>query len=144
MSFEETSLKDLKVVAEFYGVETDGLKNSKRAYIDAIEADGVEYDDAWNQVLKPEDEEDDETTESEPEFFPAQASARVTAPAGTTILVKMERKNARYDVEANGRLYTFTRDNPYALLPENDVDVILDREEGFRIASPREVREFYG
>lgn len=139
MSFEKHSLPELKTVAEFYGVDTDELKNSKKAYIEAIEADGVEYADAWNQVLKPEEEED----EQEPEFFPETAKAEAPAPSGPVLLVKMDRKNRRYDVEANGRMYTFTFDNPYALMPEEDAEVICDREEGFRIASPREAKEFY-
>jgi hypothetical protein len=102
----------------------------------------VEYADAWNQVLKPED--DDEAEEAEPEFFPSQAKAPAgPALSGNTLLVKMDRKNRRYDTSANGRMYTFTFDNPYALMPEEDAEIICDREEGFRIASPREAKEFY-
>jgi hypothetical protein len=70
--------------------------------------------------------------------------AVVPAPKGPSLVVRMTRQNARYDAEANGRVYTFTKDNPFCVMPEGDAEVICDREEGFRIASPSETREFYG
>ena len=136
MSFETHTVKELKEVADFYGVDLAEVKG-KANIIAEIKADGVEYADAVKQVLAPDEPEDDDVVET-----PVIAPAAV--PAGPTLVVRMTRQNARYDVEANGRLYTFTREHPYASMPENDAEVITDREEGFRIASPSEVREFYG
>lgn len=58
---------------------------------------------------------------------------------GGVVLVKMERANPRYDV----RGYTFTSNNPFALVKEHEVDAILSHD-GFKIASPSEAQEFYG
>lgn len=135
MSFETRTVKELKEVADFYGVDLDAVKG-KAAIIAEIKDNGVEYGDAVRQVLEPEETEDDVVVET--------VVAAPAAPAGPTLVVRMTRLNARYDVEANGRLYTFTREHPYASMPESDAEIITDREEGFRIASPSEVREFYG
>jgi hypothetical protein len=137
MSFSTHTVKELKEVADFYGVDLENVKG-KAAIIAEIESDGVEYADAVKQVLAPDEPEDDD------EVVEAKAAAPVAAPAGPTLVVRMTRQNPRFDVEANGRLYTFTREHPYASMPEVDAEVITDREEGFRIASPSEVREFYG
>jgi hypothetical protein len=136
MSFEKHTVKELKEVAEFYGVDLAEVKG-KAAIIAEIQTDGVDYADAVKQVLAPDEPENDSVVET-----PVVAPAAV--PAGPTLVVRMTRQNARYDAEANGRLYTFTREHPYAAMPDADAEVITDREEGFRIASPSEVREFYG
>jgi hypothetical protein len=53
-------------------------------------------------------------------------------------LVKMERENILFD--NNG--YRFTQEHPYALVANKDVDDVLE-EDGFRLATPGEAREFY-
>lgn len=133
MSFEKHKVDELRAVAEFYGVDLSNAKN-KPAIIKEIELDGVEYEDAVKNVLDPEPVEDE---------VAAPAAAPVVDDRPKTI-VRMTRKNPTYEAEANGNIYRFTSDNPYVLLPEDDADVILEREEGFRVASPKEAREFYG
>lgn len=59
--------------------------------------------------------------------------------APSVVLVKMERENPRYDI----RGHKFTRENPFALVREDDADYIL-AQEGFKVASPREAKEYYG
>lgn len=61
------------------------------------------------------------------------------APVDTRVLVRMDRENPRYEV----RGYRFTSDNPFALVKEGDVDFVLSHEQGFKIASPNEAKEFY-
>ncbi len=134
MSYEKHTVKDLKEVAEYFGVDISSAKG-KEAIIAEINADGVEYADAVRLVLAP-----DEPAEVEEVVAPAQVIDDNTA----TVVVKMTRKNPTYEAEAHGRVYRFTKENPFVLLREDDADVILEREEGFRVASPKEVREFYG
>jgi len=55
-------------------------------------------------------------------------------------LVKMERKNPQY----NTRGHKFTQDHPYALVDREVCDYLLEKEDGFRMATPRELEEFYG
>jgi hypothetical protein len=63
----------------------------------------------------------------------------VTSEDKNLVLVKMDRENPRYDVMG----YTFTEQNPYIAMPENRAQKIFDSQEGFRLATPREVQEFY-
>lgn len=58
----------------------------------------------------------------------------------SVVLLKMERDNPRYDI----RGYSFTQQNPFALVKERDADFILSHNDGFKVASPREAKEFYG
>lgn len=63
----------------------------------------------------------------------------VQAPPAN-VLLKMDRENPTYMI----RGYKFTRANPFALVASTDADYILEHEEGFKVASPREVKEYYG
>ncbi len=63
-----------------------------------------------------------------------------SSPVSDVILMKMERENPSYEI----RGYKFTRDNPFSLVSSTDVDFILSHADGFKIASPREAKEFYG
>lgn len=55
------------------------------------------------------------------------------------VLIKMERRNPRY--ETHGK--TFTKEHPYAAVPESVAKSIMDTEKGFRPALPSEVKEYY-
>jgi len=58
---------------------------------------------------------------------------------GAPWLIRMDRKNPLYEI---GK-YRWTRDHPYALVAEDDVEAVLNVD-GFRQAKPSEVTEFYG
>jgi hypothetical protein len=51
----------------------------------------------------------------------------------------MTRANFRYDIMG----HTFTKDHPYVAMSEEDAQAIFDKEEGFVMATPKEVQEFY-
>lgn len=55
-------------------------------------------------------------------------------------LVKMVRDNPVFEV----RGVRFTSQHPYALVAEPMANHLLEKEEGFRMATPSELREFYG
>jgi hypothetical protein len=55
------------------------------------------------------------------------------------VLVKMERANFRYDILG----HTFTREHPFVAMPADSAQAIFDKEEGFRLATPKEVQDFY-
>jgi hypothetical protein len=38
---------------------------------------------------------------------------------------------------------TFTKEHPFVAVSEDIAQEIFDKEEGFRLASPREVQEYY-
>jgi hypothetical protein len=51
----------------------------------------------------------------------------------------MERGNPYFQV--NG--HTFTSANPFLALTEDEAQEIFDSEEGFRLATPQELKSFY-
>lgn len=62
----------------------------------------------------------------------------VTSP--DQYLIKMTRDNPLFEI----RGHKFSRSHPYALVDATDADYILTNEDGFRQATPSELREFYG
>jgi hypothetical protein len=58
---------------------------------------------------------------------------------GDAVLVKMERKNFSYETMG----FTCTKEHPYVAMDEATAQEIFDKEEGFRLATPKEVQEFY-
>jgi hypothetical protein len=51
----------------------------------------------------------------------------------------MERDNFRYDIQG----HTFTKEHPYVAMNKEQAQNIFDKEEGFRLATPKEVQDFY-
>src|SRR4051812_44198765 len=131
-NFNELNKDELKAVGDMFGSD---LKSSmsKADQIKLLEEDGVTVS-LYNQMLsESEDHQEDEE----------ELSERVSAPAlddeDVTVL-KMTRKNASYEI----RGYRFTRNNPFALVRDDDVDTLVEKVGGFRPATKRELAEFYG
>ena len=130
MSFETLKVSEIKKIAEDFAVDTDGLK-SKADIIAALAEEGV----TWSVYNKTMDkmEEEDMSVEILPKFDPKAEQPE------NTVLVRMTRENFRYDIMG----VTFTKDHPFVAVPEDIAQEIFDKEEGFRLASPREVQEYY-
>jgi len=131
MSFNNMKLDELRKVAETFAVDHESAKN-KADLIALLAEEGVSYDmySNFNNAEKAEaDLEPRKTTGSKP----------VTELKGGQVLVKMERMNPRYDVNE----FTFTKENPFIVMSEKDAQEIFDTQEGFRLATPKEVQEFY-
>jgi hypothetical protein len=129
MSFDTLKVAELKVIATDFAVDTEGLKN-KKDIIAALAEEGV----TWSvyQSTVEAIERDTEEIEILPKFDPK-------AQAEDTLLVRMTRDNHRYDIHG----YTFTKDHPFIAMSEDDAQKIFDTEEGFRLATPKEVQDFY-
>ena len=129
MSFDTLKVAELKVIATDFAVDTEGLKN-KKDIIAALAEEGV----TWSvyQSTVEAIERDTEEIEILPKFDPK-------AQAEDTLLVRMTRDNHRYDIHG----YTFTKDHPFVAMSEDDAQKIFDTEEGFRLATPKEVQDFY-
>lgn len=133
MSFETLKVSELKKIAEDFAVETDGLKN-KAEIIAALAEEGVTFS-VYEKTLKSiEDEAEVESQEVLPKFDPSKSTDK------DQLLVRMTRPNFRYDILG----YTFTKDHPFVAMKEEDAQKIFDKEEGFRLATPKEVQDFYG
>jgi len=129
MSFDTLKVAELKVIAEDFAVDTEGLKN-KKDIIAALSEEGV----SWSVYQKTKQEIEDNLEEIEviPRLDPKKIDE-------DSILVRMTRENYRYDIHG----YTFTKEHPFVAMPEEDAQKIFDTEEGFRLATPKEVQDFY-
>ena len=129
MSFDTLKVAELKVIAEDFAVDTEGLKN-KKDIIAALSEEGV----SWSVYQKTKQEIEDNLEEIEviPRLDPKKIDE-------DSILVRMTRENYRYDIHG----HTFTKEHPFVAMPEEDAQKIFDTEEGFRLATPKEVQDFY-
>jgi len=129
MSFDTLTVAELKEIATEFAVDTEGLKN-KKEIIAAMAEEGVTY--SVYQKTVQAIEEAKEEIEILPVFDPK-------AQPEDTILVRMTRDNHRYDIHG----YSFTKTHPFVAMSEDDAQKIFDTEEGFRLATPKEVQDFY-
>lgn len=124
---------ELVALAPEYAVE---LKSgmSKAAIVKAFEDDGVTAE-LINSMRAPAEEVEeapldlDEVPAEEPEEDEDEE----------LVLIRMTRTNGTYQI----RGYTFKRDHPFALVKEKDADYLVEIDGGFRMASPKEAREYY-
>lgn len=133
MSFETLKVAELRKIAEDFAVDTDGIK-SKADIVAALAEEGVTWS-VYQKTVKDIEEAADEFADTEeilPRFNP-------DAQPEDTVLVRMTRENYRYDVIG----FTFTKEHPFIAMTEQNAQEIFDKEEGFRLATPKEVQEYY-
>ena len=130
MSFETLKVSELKKIAENFAVDADGVKN-KADIIAALAEEGVTWS-VYNKTLEKMEEED-MSVEVLPKFDPKSALPE------NAVLVRMTRENHRYDIIG----YTFTKQHPFIAMSLDKAQQIFDKEEGFRLATPKEVQEYY-
>lgn len=131
MSFETLKVSELKKIAEDFGVEIEGLKN-KTDIIAALSEEGVTWA-VYKKTVERLEEEEDMATEviQKPDFKKVNPE--------DTVLVKMERDNFRYDIQG----FTFTKEHPFIAMDKDKAQEIFDKEAGFRLATPKEVQDYY-
>ena len=130
MSFETLKLAELKKVAEDFGVDLENLK-SKTEVIAALSEEGVTWA-VYSKTLKDLDDAKEEI-EVLPKFDVKKKQDK------DEVLVRMTRSNFRYDTMG----YTFTDKHPFVAMSEDKAQEIFDKEEGFRLATPKEAQDFY-
>ena len=130
MSFTDLKITDLKKISESFGVDISDVKG-KREIIARMEEEGVTYQ-MYNGISNMEREEVEapKTTLSKKERVLNKSK---------TLLVKMDRQNLSYS--SGG--HTFTREHPFVPMTEQDAQDLFDRHPGFRLATPRELQEYY-
>jgi cupin superfamily acireductone dioxygenase involved in methionine salvage len=133
MSFDTMKVADLRGVAETFGVDLEDAKN-KNEILAILAEEGVTYD-MYSKFLNAEKEETEELEEEEVETPKPKAKKSDK----NTVLIRMERKNPSYQTYG----YVFSQEHPFVAVSENDAQEIFDNESGFRMATPREVQEFY-
>ena len=130
MSFETLKVSELKQIAEDFGVDLDTQKN-KTDIIAALAEEGVSWSVYQNTLKNIED--NTEEVEILPKF-----DYKKDQPENT-VLVRMTRDNFRYDIQG----FTFTKEHPFVAMNTEKAQEIFDKEEGFRLATPAEVQEYY-
>ena len=130
MSFETLKISELKQIADDFGVDIEGLKG-KANIIAAMADEGV----TWSIYSKANKDIEDSVEEIEvlPKFDPKK---KVNS---NEVLVRMTRQNFRYDIQG----FTFTKEHPFVAMSNEKAQAIFDKEDGFRIATPKEVQDFY-
>lgn len=122
--------EELLAAAEQFGVEFKRAM-SKADLVQRLAEDGVTLE--LIRGLAPAEED-------EPEEIVVEAAPVVEEDDDDElVLVRMIRANATYQI----RGYTFKSDHPFALVKEKDADFMIEHDGGFRMASPKEAREFY-
>jgi hypothetical protein len=137
---EHTTLNDLdtpalREAAKYFGTDLTGIKG-KLNIVQALEDDGIDITmyNQWQARIAaeaPEPEVNDAGT-----FEPAKPEL---AEAGPSVVIKMERANPEYDTFG----VTFTREHPFAIVDQATAELILENEEGFRIALQKELENYY-
>jgi len=131
MSFETLKVSDLKKVAEDFGVDINNLKN-KIDIIAALSEEGVTWAVYQKTVERLEEETEDMSEQTIVKNEKKEQS-------GEDVLVKMERDNFRYDILG----FSFTKEHPFVAMSQDKAQQIFDKEDGFRLATPKEVQEYY-
>lgn len=133
MSFEALKVDELRKIADNFGVDLSDVK-TKAEIIAVLAEEGVSYD-MYNKFAGAEKQELEELPE--PDDAPRKQPKNKTNEP--TVLIKMERKNPSYETYG----YIFTATHPFVAVPEKIAMDIFDSEDGFRMATPREVQEYY-
>lgn len=149
--FKDLTVTELKAVAASFAVDLDGFVK-KADIIKEIEENGVTFAD-YKLLLEPDTDDafepanDLEPTPVDPGVTevplpdePAEEPEAVEEVVPDEVLVKMTRPNFSYQV----RGHKFSREHPFLLVSEEDADYLVEHEGGFRTATPREAREYYG
>lgn len=130
MSFDKMKVDELRQIADNFAVDIDP-KDNKSVIVSKMVDHGVTWD-YYQKAIGAEEIADAAET---PAFDdPAESDVE------EKVLLKMTRANGTFEVRGT----KFTKANPYAIVNERDADFILEHYEGFSIASPKEVRAFYG
>lgn len=128
MSFTSMKIDELRKIAETFGVDYEEAKN-KQDLLALIGEEGITYE-MYEKFTQAESIKQEKKIKTKSESVVDNKEL---------ILVKMDRMNPRYDVMG----FTFTSENPFIAMSEDNAQKIFDTQEGFRMATPKEVQEFY-
>jgi hypothetical protein len=127
--FMSLNKPELSFLADEFGVLVKG--NNKQDFVTALEERQVTPDEV-KEALKQRQQR---ILESHPNH-----KEPVILKDDDVTLIRMRRANPMYEY----RNHTFTQQHPYVLMSVADANDLLRMETGFLVASPEEVKEFYG
>lgn len=162
MSFESLNKDELTKVAEFFLKDVEAADDekgpTKKELVAALAAgeDPVSWEDYKNVYLESDVKKAEDSAEVNEEEARLAAEADPDEPvdedtdeapaepvedeeAEDEILIKMERRNGTYETHG----LRFTKAHPYKSVPASVAESIITKEDGFRIALPSEVKDYY-
>lgn len=137
-----TMLDRFKKIEALKGLYTDEQAEEASRFTPEEEDDN----DVEPAVQTDDDEAEDDEPANEEEAAPVVSVKQEPVEESNEVeeveyvLIKMERRNPRY--ETHGKV--FTKEHPYAAVPEPVAAKIIKEVKGFRPALPSEVKEYYG
>ena len=131
MSFETLKLAELKQIAEDFAVDIKDA-GGKKDIIAALAEEGV----TWSIYQKAKGIEEEE---KEMNATVDVKTEKKTVKQEDMVLVKMTRQNYTYEIMG----HRFTQEHPFVAMDKDTAQAIFDKEEGFVMATPAEVQEFY-
>jgi len=134
MSFNSMKLQELRDVAENFGVDLHGVK-AKKDLIELLDEEGVTFD-LYQKFFAAEKDAPENHLDN---FNVQNQQLNLPSPDQQTVLVKMDRVNNLYETCG----FTFTREHPYVAMSGWQAQGIFDVETGFRLATPKEIQEYY-
>lgn len=129
MSFEVMKKADLLEVVEKVGGVDISPGATNKSIISALLEAGITYA-VYKKLYLPAEEESIEELAPAIDMFNKH----------TAVLIKMERQNPTFEI----RGFKFTKEHPYIVVSEEIAQEIIDSAPGFRLATPKEVRSYYG
>ena len=157
MSFQNLKVDELKKVAEFFAVDVepaDADKGPTKKELLAALSDGddpvtwEQYNDIYLKAVADgqdttkgaeEAEKSDKKDKAEAKDEPVEEKKVSERDSEDQVLVKYERKNPTFEVVG----YTFTQKHPFKSVPASVAEHLVRNVEGFRVALPSEVTEYY-
>ena len=131
MSFDTMKVSELKEVAESFAVDHSESKN-KAELLALLTEEGVTFE-MYKEFAPTED-----TEEVEEPVIEKKVSAKKKQEK-ETVLIKMDRNNTLYETCG----VEFTAEHPFAVVDIDTAQFIFNNEQGFRMATPYEIQEFY-
>lgn len=152
MSFSNLNRDELLEVVEFFVVDVDSAdpeKPSKKELVAALAAgdDPVTWDQYKEIFLKAKESGQHKNDEVEREKKEAEEAAKARATEAPVeevdtsdyVLIKYDRQNPTYEIVG----YTFNKRHPFASVPPETAEYLVRNVEGFRLALPSEVADYY-
>lgn len=143
MSFNKLNVDELKAVAEFFAVDVTVANEehgpTKKELLAAL-AEGDDpvswddYKDIYQTAQKDAKPQGPDLTATD-----VKKEEPVKKDTSNYVLVKFERRNPRYDILG----YTFTKDHPFHSVEPEVAEYLIRNVEGFRLAMPSEVADYY-
>jgi hypothetical protein len=124
-------VSELKEVAESFAVDHSESKN-KAELLALLTEEGVTFE-MYKEFAPTED-----TEEVEEPVIEKKVSAKKKQEK-ETVLIKMDRNNTLYETCG----VEFTAEHPFAVVDIDTAQFIFNNEQGFRMATPYEIQEFY-